>query len=123
MTASAKSVCYFGFYLYVVAITLIFFPNHLLRIMGMPETTEVWIRVLGVLVGLIGFYYHRNGAANNRFFFPLTIPARITVLVSFVAFAALKMVSPMLIGFGVVDFLGALWTWWALKQEQKAGHP
>lgn len=121
MTASAKSVCYFGFYLYVVAITLVFFPNLLLRLMGIPETTEVWIRVLGILVGIIGFYYHRSGVTNNRAFFPLTVPARAIVLVSFIAFAALQMVSPMLILFGVVDLLGALWTWRALKQEGGTG--
>lgn len=119
MTASAKSVYFFGLYLYGVAVTLVFFPNVLLRLMGIPETTEVWIRILGMLVGLIGFYYHRNGAANNHSFFPLTIPARITVLVAFVIFAVLEMVSPRLIIFGVVDLLGALWTWRALKQERK----
>jgi hypothetical protein len=115
MTASARSVCYFGFYLYGVGITLIFIPNVLLRSMGMPETNEVWIRIVGVLAGIIGFYYHRNGVANNRPFFALTVPARVAVLVSFVLFALLKLVSPMLIVFGVVDLLGAIWTWRTLK--------
>jgi ABC-type nickel/cobalt efflux system permease component RcnA len=119
MTAPAKSVCYFGFYLYGVAIMLVFFPNVLLRLMGMPETTEVWIRIVGVLAGLIGFYYHRNGIAENRLFFKLTVPARIAVLVSFILFVVLKMASPMLIGFGLVDVLGAFWTWRTLQAEQQ----
>lgn|GEM_PF-1622410 len=119
MTASAKSVYFFGLYLYGVAVPLVFFPNHLLRLMGIAETNEVWIRILGVLVGLIGFYYHRNGIAENRIFFKLTVPARIAVLVSFVLFVALKMASPMLIGFGVVDALGAFWTWRTLQAERR----
>jgi hypothetical protein len=49
MDAAAKSVCYFGFYLYGVALTLIFFPNVLLRVLGIPETSEVWIHIVGLL--------------------------------------------------------------------------
>jgi hypothetical protein len=116
MTAAAKSVYYFGFYLYLVSATLIFFPNILLSTLGIPETNEVWIRVLGVIVGLLGFYYHQSGAKNISAFFPLTIPTRIIVLLSFIIFAVLKMASPMLIGFGVVDFAGAMWTMMALKK-------
>ena len=122
MTLAAKTVCYFGYYLYGVAITLVFFPNMLLRILGIPETTEVWIRILGVLVGIIGYYYHRNGAADNRLFFPLTVHARVVVFLSFVVFALLKMASPVLIGFGVVDLLGAIWTWQALKKSAPTDH-
>jgi hypothetical protein len=116
MSAAAKSVYYFGFYLYLVSITLVFFPNILLNLLYIPETNEVWIRVLGVLVGLIAFYYHQSGAKNISAFFPLTIPTRIVVLLSFITFAVLKMASPMLILFGVIDFAGAMWTLMALKK-------
>lgn len=118
MTPAAKTVCYFGYYLYGVSITLVFFPNLLLRVLGIPETTEVWIRILGVLVGIIGYYYHRNGAANNRSFFPFTVHARVVVFLSLAAFVLLKMAGPMLIVFGVVDLLAALWTLRALRREK-----
>ena len=116
MTAASKSVFYFGLYLYVVGATLIFIPNILLGILGMPQTNEVWIRVLGVIVGLLGFYYHQCGAAGNLFFVKLTIPARIVVFLAFVVFVVLKMASPMLIGFGVIDLAAAIWTHQALKK-------
>ena len=116
MTAAAKSIFYFSLYLYVTGITLIFIPNLFLRTVLLPETTEVWIRVVGVLVLLIGFYYHRNAVSNTVSFFKLTIPARLFVLLAFSAFALLKFVSPVLIFFGVIDALGALWTWSALKK-------
>ncbi len=117
MSPAAKSVYYFGFYLYLVSVTLVFFPNILLGALQIPETHEVWIRVLGLLAGLIGFYYHRSGANNISAFFPLTIPTRIIVLLSFIIFAVLKMASPVLIGFGVVDFAGAMWTMMALRKK------
>jgi hypothetical protein len=116
MTAAAKSVCYFGFYLYVTGITLIAAPNFLLTILQLPNTNEVWIRVVGVLALCIGYYYHRAGAGNIHAFFKHTIPTRIFVFLSFTAFVLLNYVSQMLILFGAADFAGAIWTWWALKK-------
>ena len=116
MTAAAKSVCYFGFYLYVTGITLIAAPNFLLSTLQLPNTNEVWIRVVGVLALCIGYYYHRAGAGNIQAFFKHTIPTRIFVFLSFTAFVLLNYISPMLILFGAVDFAGAVWTWWALKK-------
>lgn len=116
MTAVAKSIFYFGFYLYVVGLTLIFIPNVLLKTVQIPETNEVWVRVIGVLAFTIGFYYHRTGATNNTAFFKLTVPTRILVFVAFVSFALFNYVSMMLILFGTIDLLGAIWTWAALKK-------
>lgn len=116
MTASAKSVFYFGLYLYGVGATLAFVPNILLGLLRIPQTNEVWIRILGVIVGLLGFYYHRSGAENNTSFIRLTVPARVVAFLSFVIFVVLKMASPVLIGFGVVDLAAAIWTYQALKK-------
>jgi hypothetical protein len=89
MTAAAKSVCYFGFYLYVTGLTLIFAPNLLLKTLQIPETKEVWIRIPGVLVFCIGYYYHRIGEENIRAAFKHTIPTRALLFISFSAFIAL----------------------------------
>ena len=117
MTPAAKSVYYFGFYLYLVGATLIFIPNLFLSTLGIPETNEVWIRVLGVIVALIGFYYHQAGAKNISVFLPLTIPTRITVFIAFIILVILKMASPILIGIGGIDLAGAIWTFMALKKK------
>lgn len=115
MTA-AKTVLYFGFYLYLTGITLLVAPNFLLSTFQMPVTEEVWIRVVGVLVLAIGFYYHQAGSKNIEAMLPLTVVARIFVFLSFAVFVLLQFVSPMLLVFGVVDLLGALWTWMKLKK-------
>jgi hypothetical protein len=117
MSHAAKSVYYFGFYLYVVGATLIFIPNIFLTTLGMPETNEVWIRILGIIVGLLGFYYHQTGAKDISVFFPLTIPTRILVFISFLIFVILKMASPVMAGIGAVDLAGAIWTFMALKKK------
>jgi hypothetical protein len=116
MIPSARSVYYFAFYLYLVGLALILVPNVVLQIFQLPTTQEVWIRVAGVLTFNIGFYYHRNAIINNVSFLRTTIPTRILVFIAFTAFALLQYVSPVIIIFGAVDLLGAIWTWRALKK-------
>ena len=112
-----RSVYYFSFYLFVVGLVLVFVPNVLLQLLGMPVTQEVWIRVVGVLAFNIGFYYYRN--ADNVAFCKSTIPTRVLIFLSFCAFAVLGLVSWVIVVFGAVDGLGAVWTWWELKKEQE----
>ncbi|NJN42507.1 MAG: hypothetical protein HC811_10070, partial [Flammeovirgaceae bacterium] len=57
MTKAAKSVYYFGFYLLVVGFGLITFPNDILALMFFEPTSEVWIRIVGVMAVNIGLYY------------------------------------------------------------------
>jgi hypothetical protein len=116
MTPAARSVCYFGFYLYVTGLALITVPNLFLRTMQLPETNEVWIRIVGVLVFCLGFYYHRSSIYNNVSFLKLTIPARIFAALCFFSFALLKLAPPMLAGFGAVDLLAAVWTFIAFRK-------
>lgn len=117
MNAAAKSVMYFGFYLYLTGLTLMISPNLLLGLFQLPETNEVWIRVVGVLAVGIGFYYHRTGAENIRAAFALTIPTRIFVFLAFTTFVLANYVAPVFILFGIIDLAGALWTWLALKRS------
>ena len=118
MSSAAKSVYYFSFYLYLIGLTLILVPNLFLKTLQLPQSNEVWIRVVGVLVFCIGYYYHCTGAENIKALLKHTIPTRIFVCIAFTAFAALDYVSPVLVVFGVIDFLGALWTWITLRTEK-----
>lgn len=51
MTAP-KTVQYFGYYLYIVASTLVFVPNLLANILQIPETNEPWIRVVDAVAAM-----------------------------------------------------------------------
>jgi hypothetical protein len=117
MNAAAKSVYYFGFYLLILGITLIAFPNLLLSTFQLPETNEVWIKVAGALVINIGIYYVYMAPANNTLFLTLTVYTRTAILVWFIAFVVLGWAPATLILFGVVDLAGAGWTYMALKKN------
>ncbi|MBX2964003.1 MAG: hypothetical protein KF687_15935 [Cyclobacteriaceae bacterium] len=117
MTPASRSVYYFGFYLLVLGIILIAFPNMLLPLFQFPEATEPWIRVAGMLVFHLGLYYIFMASTNNTIFLILTVYTRVAVLVWFVAFVIFGWASPMLISFGVVDATAALWTYTALRKQ------
>lgn len=115
MTPAARSVNLFGTYLLLLAVILIVAPNPLLRLFGLPETTEVWIRVVGMLVAFLGIYYRVAATADLTPFFVATVMVRSSVLLFFLGFVLAGWVAWPLLLFGVVDAAGALWTWMALK--------
>jgi len=83
----------------------------------MPQTSEVWIRVVGVLVFNIGVYYWYAAKCEAKAFFRASVFTRVFVLASFIVFAALGLCSPVLIVFGTVDFAGGIWTYLVLRAE------
>lgn len=115
MSKAAFTVRAFGIYLIVLGVALVVVPNLLLGLFLMPETNEVWIRVVGLLVFNIGIYYIYAARCEAREFFRASVFTRTLVLAGFAAFALTGLAKPMLVGFGLVDFLGGLWTWRALK--------
>lgn len=116
MTTPAKTIRIFGWYLLALGAVLIIVPNVLLALFGIPATNEVWIRVAGMLAGIVGYYYLRASAAGFNEFIAWTIPVRISVLVFFCVFVVLGLAPPILILFGVVDTAGAAWTWLAIRR-------
>lgn len=117
MSNAAKTVFYFGIYLLILGLTLLLTPNMLLNISGIPETNEVWIRVVGMLSLVLAFYYTQAARAGLTSFFRWTVLVRSSVILFFGAFVLMKWAPPVLILFGAIDLLGALWTRWALGKE------
>ncbi len=115
MSKAAFTIRAFGIFLIVLGVALVFVPNLMLGLFFMPETTEVWIRVVGLLVFNIGIYYIYAAKSEARAFFHASVFTRALVLVVFAVFALMGLAKPMLVAVGLVDFLGGLWTWRALK--------
>ena len=116
MTAAAKSVYYFGFYLLITGITLTVFPNVLLSIIQIAPTTEPWIHVLGAVVFNIGVLYVLMARTNNPLFLTLTVWLRAAILVWFAIFVVIEWAPLQLLPFGLVDFAGACWTYFGLRK-------
>jgi hypothetical protein len=116
MTKAAKSVYYFGYYLLGLGLLITVFPNFMLQTFFLPPTDEVYIRVTGVLVFNIGLYYVAGAPSNYLPLLKVSVVTRCIVLGAFVVFVLLDFAQPALIPLGIVDFLGAMWTWWELRK-------
>jgi hypothetical protein len=117
MTAAALSMFAFGIYLLLSGLSLMLAPNMLFAILGVPASSEVWPRVVGMLTGILGFYFIQAARKNVVEFFRWTLYARFFVLIAFAAFVVLDLASPVLLLFGVIDALGAIWTALALRSK------
>jgi hypothetical protein len=117
MDKAGKSVFIFAIYLFLLGIILITVPNFLLSIFAIPTTSEVWIRVVGMLVLVLSFYYIQASRRGLRDFFLWTVYARVFVFIALAAFVALRLAPLPLAMFGTIDLLGAIWTEVALRQQ------
>jgi hypothetical protein len=116
MNHPARSIMVFGIYLILLAAVMVIIPNFLLATFGLPTTEEVWVRVAGMVIGFLGCYYIQAARHNLTPFFYWTVSVRASVILFFTAFVLLGYAKPMLIMFGGVDMIGAIWTGLALRQ-------
>ena len=115
MSKSAKSVFIFGIYICILGIAFMVIPNILLGLLGFPATDQVWIRIVGMLLVILSYYYIQAARHEIKVFFQLTAYGRASVIVFLIAFVLLGYAPAILILFGVVDLLAAIWTHLALR--------
>jgi hypothetical protein len=117
MHPAAASIKYFGVYVAVTGIGLMLVPGLVLAPLGVPTPTEVWIRVVGALALVVGYYYWACGSANAVDFFRATVRGRIVFAVLMVLLIFLFAAPPQLVLFAAVDLAGAAWTARGLRQS------
>ena|SRR5215213_4053279 len=118
MSQPAKSLFVFGIYLCGLGLILLFVPNLLLQLFGVPQTNEVWIRINGMFVLCLSYYYVQVARNELTMFIRWTVWARVAVIIYFVAFVLFVSAPKALLLFGLIDVLAASWTWLALKTDE-----
>ena len=118
MSRAAKSLFAFGIYLSGLGVLLLFVPNLILPLFGAPTTGEVWIRINGMFVLCLSFFYVQAARHGLTVFIRWTVWARAAVIIYFAAFVLLVAAPKALLLFGLVDLLCAVWTWRALKKDE-----
>lgn len=116
MSKAATSIRYYSFYLFLMGAGMMFVPNLLLSTFGFAETTEIWIRMLGLFTFTTGIYYFHSSAHEQKAFYQATVVGRIFFFCMTVIFTFYFKQTIMLAGIGSVDLLGGLWTYSALKK-------
>jgi hypothetical protein len=117
MSAAARSLQVWSIYLVALAVVLLIAPNPLLGAFRMAPTSEVWIRVVGMMVAFVGVYYWVAAATELVPIFRASVLCRVAVPVFFLVFVSAGWAPWSLLLFGAADLLGAAWTWWALRRS------
>ncbi|PWR20563.1 hypothetical protein [Zavarzinia compransoris] len=117
MTAAARSMLWFSLYILAAGVPMVLAPALILEVLGFPNEGTDWIRFLGVVVLIVGYYYFNLARTGVTAFFCWSVQMRIAIVPVFLALILVFGMRPLYILFVVPDFLGALWTWAMLRRE------
>jgi hypothetical protein len=117
VTTAATTVKVFGAYILVAGACFAFIPNLLLSLLGFPAANEIWVRVLGVIAGVLGYYYLSSALANARYFFVASVYGRCIFCAGCFGLVLFANAPWQLMLFGLFDLAGAVWTKIALRRE------
>ena len=118
MSKTARTLVIYGWYVILfLGLPFLLVPQLILPIAGMAAPTDVWVRVLGMTVLFLGFYYIQMGRNELTQFFRWSVIVRLLVPVFFVVFVVLGLAPPVLIAFTIPDIIFATWTALSLRGE------
>mgnify|MGYP000651202039 CR=1 FL=1 len=83
MSKSAFSLRVFSIYMFALGAVLVAAPNLMLSFFGIPETHEVWIRVVGMLVLIIGYLDFMASRNELLPFFRWSVSPAVRISVAF----------------------------------------
>ena len=117
MSNAAKSILVHGIYLLGLGVVMLIIPNTPLTIFGLPETHEVWIRVVGMMSLVLGYYFVQSARKELTDFFRSTLLTRSAAIVFFVAFVLAGFAPINLLLLIAVDPIFIIWTALALRSS------
>ena len=117
MSPAARSIFIYAIYTFGLGATLLAVPNIPLPLFGLPQATEVWIRVAGMTVVFLSIFYFTAARNELRPLFVASVPIRFAVPVVFAGFIVAGFAPWNLILFTPLDVAFAVWTWFALRRS------
>jgi hypothetical protein len=117
MSGAARSVFVYGIYVLGLGTTLLLIPNVPLKIFGLAEASEVWIRVSGMTVLFLGIFYLLAARNEVHDMFVASVFIRFAVVGFFAAFALLGYTTWNILLLTPLDIVFALWTLAELRRE------
>ncbi len=117
MSSAARSIFVYAIYVFGLGGVLMLAPNLPLPIVGLPEATEVWIRVAGMTVIFLGIFYLVAALNEYREIFVASVGIRYAVPIVFAAFAAAGLVAWNILLLTPLDVIFATWTLVALRRS------
>lgn len=118
MSNAARTIVAFAIYMALVGAVLVAAPNVLLGVLGLPATSEPWIRILGLMTVIMSYYYWRAAASEATAFFQATVAGR-TAMAAFLVLLGVTG-ARVLVLFGMAELAGAVATALALRAQSSA---
>jgi hypothetical protein len=123
MHPATPSIKYFGLYVALTGLGLMVAPGLVLAPIGVAAPSEVWIRVVGAISIVLGYYYWASGTAGAVGFFRATVRGRILFAALTLLLVVLFAAPGQLLLFGVIDLVGAAWTAQGLRKAARHDGP
>ena len=102
-------------YVLVSGIPAVLAPNLILTLCGFPPTTDIWIRVLGLLLLAIAPYYYNMARHGNVPVVRATVQGRVFFSIGLLVLVGLKLGAWPLAALALSELALAGWTAWELK--------
>jgi hypothetical protein len=119
MKQSSLSMLVFGIYEAILCVIFIVFPNQFCALFKLNPPDGFWIRVFGMVLGILAFYYLMAVHEDNRSFYHWTFYGRLVILPTFAVFVILGIAPPIVLLFGAWDTGCGIWTGIALQREER----
>lgn len=119
MNDAILSLRLWSYYVVGIGVGLLLIPNLIFDVFGIAETSEVWIRVAGLVAIALGVVYFDGAIRRDIGVARASVPARAVAVVAFVALWATGGPWQLLL-FGAFDLAGLAWTWNALRATSRA---
>jgi hypothetical protein len=118
MWKPALTIKVFGIYSLVMGGVLFFIPHLILPVFGLNiGSEESWLRLLGFVLCCSSYYYLRMSGKNSLDFARFTTHTRFAAPIAVVLLIAMGKADWHFLSFGIVDGIGGLWTWYALRRQ------
>ena len=101
----------------VSGIPAVLVPNFFLTLTGFPPSTDIWIRVLGLLLLAIAPYYYNMARHGNVPVVRATVQGRIFFSIGLLVLVGLDLATWPMAVLAVSELLLAGWTAWELRQN------
>lgn len=117
MNPACRTIYLFGFYPLLAGLSMIIAPALPLQLLGWPIEGLDWIRMLGVVTMIVGYYYLQLGRNDVLTFCKYSAQMRLLIPLVFTGMVFAFGMNPLYIALTAVDFLGGVWTWRALRKQ------
>lgn len=102
-------------YVTISGIQMVFVPNFMLKTFGFEPSNENWIRIMGLLILSLNFYYYAIARYGNKNIAMGTVYGRLVFCLSLITTGLLGIMPMPIILFGVMELCLTFWTFKEIK--------